>query len=104
MRRPEQLRLHPAFADCEGIALVGEFNDSIRLKSASLHETVLITPDGIILAGFGCWRLALFDGTPEIHCIEYPIAGDDALEFILAHHRTRRGWNRMSTPWLVREG
>jgi hypothetical protein len=56
-------------------------------------EPILVATNGTILAGFGRWRLALFEGRQEIHCIEYPLSEDESLQFILTHHQTRRGWN-----------
>ena len=48
----------------------------------------MITTSGTILAGFGRWRLAVFEGRREIHCIEYPLGEDESLQFILTHHQT----------------
>ena len=53
----------------------------------------MITTNGTILAGFGSWRSAVFDGRHEINCIEYPLSEDDALQFIISHHQPRRGSN-----------
>jgi hypothetical protein len=61
---------------------------------ANPANPVLITKQGVILAGFGRWRIAVSEGVPEINCIEYPISEDEALSFILSRHRTRRQWNR----------
>ena len=58
-----------------------------------MPEPVLITTNGTILAGFGSWRLAVFERRHEIHCIEYPLSEDESLQFILTHHQTRCGWN-----------
>jgi hypothetical protein len=59
----------------------------------TVPEPIVITTSGTILAGFGDWRLALFEGREEINCIEYPLGEDDALQFILTHHQIRCGWN-----------
>jgi hypothetical protein len=53
----------------------------------------LIATDGTVLAGFGRWRLAVFEQSPEIYCIEHSLSADDSLAFILSHHQTQRGWN-----------
>ncbi len=92
-RSPEQLRLHPALVELGWIGVIVEFNDAARLKNWSIPEPILITTNGTILAGFGHWRLAVFDGSHEINCIEYPLSEDESLLFILTHHQTRRGWN-----------
>ncbi len=35
----------------------------------------------------------MIEGRHEIACIEYSLNEDDSLQFILAHHKIRRGWN-----------
>jgi len=93
VRPPEQLRLHPALDELGWVGVVGELNEAVRQTNPSVTEPILITTNGIILAGLGRWRSAIFDGRPEINCIEYPFSEDQALQFILTHHQTRRGWN-----------
>jgi len=93
VRSPGSLRLHKALRDVGEIDVVEEINDAARLKDQSPAEPILITTNGTILAGFGHWRLAVFDGRREIHCIEYQLSEDDSLQFMLSHHKTWRGWN-----------
>jgi hypothetical protein len=93
-RFPEQLRLHPALDAVGWNGLVSEFNDAVRLNDQAVPEPILITSNGTILAGFASWRLAVFDGTRELHCIEYSLSEEESLQFILAYHQPRRGWNR----------
>jgi len=93
VRSPEQLRLHPAMKELGRTGVIDELNDAARLKGHSVPEQVLITTNGTILAGFGHLRLAMLEGWHEINCIEYPFSEDQALQFILTHHQTRRGWN-----------
>jgi hypothetical protein len=92
VRSPEQLRLHPAMKEFGWTGVIDELNDATRLKD-SVPQQVLITTNGTILAGFGHWRLAMLEGRHEINCIEHQLSGDEALQFILAHHQTRYGWN-----------
>jgi hypothetical protein len=93
VRVPELLRLHPALAELGLIDLVGEINEAAQMKDPLAVEPILITTNGIILSGFGRWRLAVLEGRKEVQCIEYPIGEDDAIEFILRHCKRRRGWN-----------
>ena len=58
-----------------------------------MPEPILIATDGTILAGFGRWRLAVFEGRHEIPCIEYPLSEDQVVPFILTRNQIRRGWN-----------
>ena len=93
-RPPEQLHLHPALHEIGWHDAVGELNEA-ALSSARFIavEPVLTTTAGIILSGFGRWRLALFEGRTELNCIEYPFDEEQALQFMLSHHQMRRGWN-----------
>ena len=93
LRVPGQLRLHPALEALGWSGALDEFNDAARLKDQSVLMPVLVTTNGTILAGFGPWRAAVFDGKHEIDCIEYPIREDESLRFTLAYHQTRCGWN-----------
>ncbi len=65
-RSPEQLRLHRALDELDWVGMIGELNEAVRLKNASVAEPILITMNGTILAGFGRWRLAAFDGRHKI--------------------------------------
>ena len=93
VRSLEHLRLHRALDELGWIEVIDEFNEAARLKNQSMPEPILITTNGTILAGFGRWRLAVFDGRREINCIEYPLGEDESLQFILTYHQPRRGWN-----------
>jgi hypothetical protein len=93
VRSPEHLRLHRALEELGWTGVIDEFNDAARLTNPSVTEPILITTNGTILAGFGRWRLAVFERRHEIHCIEYPLREDESLPFILTHHQTRCGWN-----------
>jgi hypothetical protein len=93
VRSPEQLRPHRALEELGWTGVIDEFNDAARLTDPSVTEPILITTDGTILAGFGRWRLAVFERRPEIPCVEYPLSEDESLQFMLTHHQTRCGWN-----------
>ena len=92
VRSPQQLRLHPALDEL-GWNGVDELNNAARLKNQSVIEPILITTNGTVLAGFGRWRSAIFDGRHEINCIEYPLNENEALQFIINHHQPQREWN-----------
>jgi hypothetical protein len=69
--------LHPALERIGWAGLVEEFNDAARPASHSMHDPLLIATGGTILAGFGRWRLAVFEQMPEIYCIEHSLSADD---------------------------
>ena len=65
IRSPKQLQLHKALEQVGWKGVNDEFTDAIRSKNTPA-EPVLITASGIILAGFGRWRLAVFECRQEI--------------------------------------
>ena len=79
-----------AYVQCS----LDEFNDAAQLANPSISEPILITTNGTILAGFGRWRLAVFDDRHEINCIEYSLSEEEALQFIISHHQPQSGWNK----------
>jgi hypothetical protein len=93
LRPPRSLRMHPALEGLNLSDIATELNKSVRLNAQPVPEPVLITSNGTLLAGFGRWRLALFEGKNEIDCQEYQISDEDSLQFILHHHQPRRGWS-----------
>jgi hypothetical protein len=93
VRVPELLRLHPALAELGLIELVGEINEAAQMKGQLAAEPILITTNGIILSGFGRWQLAVLEDRKEVHCIEYPIGVEDAIQFILNRCKPQQGWN-----------
>jgi hypothetical protein len=94
VRLAEQLRLHPALQALCWTGVIDDFNEAARMKSQPMLDPILITTNGTILAGFGRWRSAVFDGRLELNCFEYPLNEDESLQFILTHHQIRCGWNR----------
>jgi hypothetical protein len=79
---PEQLRLHRALEELGWTGVIDEFNDAARLKEQSVPEPILITTNRTILAGFGRWRSAVFDGRhPE----------SDVRSAVVRHARTTAG-------------
>jgi hypothetical protein len=93
VRFAEQLRIHPALEELDLPELVREINEAALLEDRSIAEPILVTTDGIILGGFGRWRLALLKGIREVPCVEYAIGEDDAIQFILNHCKPQQGWN-----------
>jgi hypothetical protein len=98
---PEALRLHPAFNE---LNLAGWLiNSEVRGKSRTVHEPILITRTGIILGGFAEWHAAVCAGQAEIHCVEFELDTDEALQLILTLHRPRTAWNDFTRTELALE-
>jgi hypothetical protein len=93
VRSPQELRLHPALEKLGWTSVIDEFNDATRLPILPVPEPILIATNGMILAGFGRWRAAIFSKRLELSCIEYPLSEEESLRFILIHHQIQRGWN-----------
>ncbi len=70
-----------------------ELSNSAELKRLAIPEPIIITPDGTIVAGFGAWRVAKFERIAVVHCIEYALADEEILPFILRYHQPRQTWN-----------
>jgi hypothetical protein len=45
------------------------------------------------MAGFGPWRIAVLRQVPTIECLEYALADEGALQFILSLQKRRNHWN-----------
>src|SRR5262249_42509572 len=92
IRLLQDLHLHPALLELQGMDVAGELNEVERVRH---HATtpILITTDGPILPGLGGGRSALLHGELEIKCIEYALGDKDSLPFILNSHKPKRGWN-----------
>ena len=93
VRNTGDLRPHPALVDLGFTDFTEELNEAALLKNEVLPDAILVTSDGIILAGLGRWRLAWLQNTPQVQCIEYAINDTESLQFILRVHNTHRGWN-----------
>jgi hypothetical protein len=92
LRLPEELRLHPVMEEFDFLS-AEELSNSAELKRLAIPEPIIITPDGTIVAGFGAWRVAKFERIAVVHCIEYALADEEILPFILRYHQPRQTWN-----------
>ncbi len=94
VRALEELRVHPAVEEIGFGAFLGDLNQAARSQDhLPPTEPIFVTQTGLILAGFGRWRLAAYRKTPTIECVEYTLSDEDALRFMLALQRRRNGWN-----------
>lgn len=91
-RPPEQLQRHRVLDEI-GWTDLEEINEAARRKLESVRKPILITKHGTILSGLGSWHLALFEGRQQVICVQYDIDELEALQFILAIHRTAKRWN-----------
>jgi len=71
VRSPGALRLHPAFNELNLADWL--IHSESQGKPKDVHEPILITNQGILLAGFAEWHAAVCAGHREIVCIEFAL-------------------------------
>jgi hypothetical protein len=91
VRSPGALRLHPAFNELNLADWL--IHSESQGKPKDVREPILITNQGILLAGFAEWHAAVCAGQGEIICIDFAMDADEALKLSLALHRPRAAWN-----------
>jgi hypothetical protein len=94
MRSPQELRIHPALEETGFCTFLPELQEVARCQDRLVPEQpVLVTHGGVILAGFGQWRIAVSRQVSTIECLEYTLTDDDALQFMLSLQKSRNHWN-----------
>jgi hypothetical protein len=89
-----ELRIHPALEETGCCAFLPELQEVARCQGPVLPEQpVLVTHNGVILAGFGRWRMAVSRRVLTIECREYTLTDEDALQFMLSLQKRRNHWN-----------
>jgi hypothetical protein len=81
VRSPGALRLHPAFNELNLADWL--IHSESQGRPPDVHEPILITNQGFLLAGFAEWHAAVCAGQGEIVCIEFALSADEALQLIL---------------------
>jgi hypothetical protein len=93
--------LHPAFNDLNLAAWL--INSESVGKPSGVHEPILTTKRGILLAGFAEWHGAVSAGQAQFDCVEFTLSDDEALQLILCMHRPRAAWNDFTRTELALE-
>ena len=94
VRSPQELRIHPALEEIGFCAFLPELQEVALYQDSVLPEQpVLVTHNGVIVAGFGQWRIAVSRRVSAIECHEYTLTDEDALQFMLALQKRRNQWN-----------
>jgi hypothetical protein len=101
LRSPGALRLHPAFNELNLVDWL--IHSESQGKPQAVHEPILITNQGTLLAGFAEWHAAVCAGQGEIVCTEFALNADEALQLILTLHRPRAAWNDFTRTELALE-
>ncbi len=94
VRGPKELRIHPALEEIGFCGFLPELNEAAQShEQMSAQEPIFVTQDGLILAGFGLWRLAVSEEIPHIECVEYRLSDENALQFMLKLQQRHTAWN-----------
>jgi hypothetical protein len=108
IRRVNELGTHPSF-NRHGLSVpIANISDVGSQAAPSLREPLVISQDQIILRGYAQWELARLQGRVTIPCIEYNLAEEEALHFLLQSHRRTHGLSDFARilvaldlePWL----
>ncbi|MBZ5533464.1 MAG: transposase [Acidobacteriia bacterium] len=83
--------------------MAAEPHQPIRFTEPAFSESIEITTNGIIISGFAAWHDAVSEGQAILECIEHVLTDEQALEFIIRHHRPRRAWNNFVRVVLALE-
>jgi hypothetical protein len=85
--------MHSAVARLNLANSLVEFAKAKSTHGLSTCGPILVTANCTVISGFRDWQAALSDPTATVDCIEYSLSDEEALQFILIHHRPRRFWN-----------
>jgi hypothetical protein len=91
-RCPGTLQLHPVLARLNLLHSSHDLNRAVRLQSP-VEAPILIAKRGDVIGGFSEWWQAIKMCHQFINCIEYSLTDEEALEFILRHHKSEQSWN-----------
>lgn len=92
IRNPNDLHVHPALRELGYLDILDELAEAER-AGPTIANPVFISHRRMILAGFGRWQSARLHGERQIQCVEFTLADEDALQFILLDNKPRRAWN-----------
>jgi hypothetical protein len=94
VRSLQELRIHPVLEETGFCVFLPELQESARCQDELLpKEPILVTHTGLILSGFGPWRMAVSRHVQTLECLEYNLTDEDALQFMLSFQKRRKGWN-----------
>ena len=94
VRSLQELRIHPALEEIGFCAFLPELQEFARCQDHLLPEQpIMVTHTGVILAGFGRWRMAVSRQVPTVGCVEYTLSDEDALQLMLSFQKRHNGWN-----------
>jgi hypothetical protein len=94
VRPLQELRIHPALEESGFHVFLPEFQEVARVQSLKMpKQPVLVTKSGLILSGFGLWRMAVLKRDTAMECLEYSLTDEAALEFMLILQKKQSHWN-----------
>ena len=86
------LRPHPVYQELCGPIAAARVR-RVAQQAGPIGEPLVTTTDGTILDGHARWQVAVDRKQPTLHCIEYDVTEDEALQIVVQRHRTSEGLN-----------
>jgi hypothetical protein len=90
-RSVRDLRPHPSYARHNLSAQPFKVAALDEQGDLGFSHPLVITRDRFIIDGYARWELAKRRGRPILHCIEYDLTSDEALEELIRKHRRSHG-------------
>ena len=91
-RPAAELRPHPIYLElCGPIPAIRV--KQVAQQTEAMCEPLSVTTDGTILDGLRRWQAAIEQHQPSLPCLEYELTEEEALQFLIARHRTSEGLN-----------
>jgi hypothetical protein len=89
----DKLQCHPAYLR-HGIAVSSAKIEALMaLGEVAFKDPLLIASGGVVLDGYARWELARRQGRSSLLCIEYELAEEDSVRWLLNRHRQLKGFN-----------
>jgi hypothetical protein len=98
---PYELRPHPSYAR-HGLSVPTCKLSALRERGElAFIEPLTITRDRTIIDGYARWELAKETGRRSLHCIEYDLSEEEALQWLLQRHGPSNGLNAFTRVMLA---
>jgi hypothetical protein len=92
-RRLDELRPHPSYSKHALAVSAAQLSVLAALDAQAFEEPIATTRDGLIIDGYARVGRARTLGRTTILCIEYELAEEEALRWLLRMHRPSIGYN-----------
>jgi hypothetical protein len=98
-----ELRPHPSYVRLRLTLPVSKLSALAEQGDLALREPLVITRERIVIDGYARLELARRQGRPTLPCVEYELAEEEALRWLLQRHRRSNGMNNFCRILLALE-